>query len=70
MFSLTGVVARNANRLHFVCPGTDIRLVNGPHQGAGRVEVYHDGQWGTICDDNIIHNSATVICRMLGYNAT
>ena len=30
---------------------TDMRLINGTYKGT--VEVFYDGQWGTICDDSI-----------------
>ncbi|CAC5384293.1 DMBT1 [Mytilus coruscus] len=44
------------------------RLVEGPDSSSGRVELLHNGQWGTICDDGFTVPDAAVICTMLGYN--
>ena len=48
--------------------GLPIRLANGRNEKEGRVEMYWNNQWCTVCDDIWDDIDATVICKQLGYS--
>lgn len=45
-----------------------MRLVDGARESEGRVEIFNDGEWGTVCDDHWDINDANVVCKMLNYS--
>ena len=47
-----------------------VQLVGGSGLYEGRVEVFTDDEWGSVCDDSWDLREGTVVCRQLGYGNT
>ena len=49
------------------CVDGDLRLVGGPSNREGRVEMCYRGVWGAISDLEWNNQAAAVTCRQLGF---
>ena len=52
----------------FSCRDGDVRLVNGPVENAGRVEICFGNRYGTVCGGPFwSHRDAAVVCAQVGF---
>jgi len=53
-------------KLTMLLSGAQIRLAGSSQAREGRLEVYYNGVWGTVCDDFFDNIDASVACFQLG----
>ena len=49
------------------CTDGTARLTEGVSNAEGRLEVYYNGQWGTVCGHMFSYIDAGVVCDSLGF---
>ncbi|XP_041372995.1 deleted in malignant brain tumors 1 protein-like [Gigantopelta aegis] len=73
LYTVIGVGALICLSVNFTEGGTaksPLRLVNGRNRYQGRVEIFHDGRWGSVCSDTFSQYEARVVCRTLGLESS
>ena len=48
----------------------DLRLTDGLTRYEGRVEIYWNSEWRTVCNNGWDEHDAKVVCRQLSYLST
>lgn len=67
IFSLLALVQAQSESQQ---PKIQLRLVGDKRKHyEGRLEVFYNNEWGTICDDDFSIEAAHVACRELGFLA-
>ena len=42
-------------------------MIGGLTANTGILEIFHEGYWGSVCDDSWTVPASTVACKQLGY---
>jgi len=66
-----GLICRDASKqlyyINSLCSNSVTGLADGDVSYEGRVEVFRNGAWSTVCDDLWDQTDADVFCRQVGY---
>ena len=63
-----GVKSTDQSALWSLPYSGQVRLRGGNYVTDGRVEIYCNDQWGTVCNTYVDLNSANTVCIQLGYS--
>ena len=71
-----GKIVTMSDLIHPIIDGQsngDVRLANRTGDAEsdtveGRLEIFLNGRWGTICNDGFTEGAALAACRQLGYH--
>ena len=62
------IIINIVNMLEYTnCTTGDVRLVGGPSENRGRVEVCINHAWASMCSRYFHQEEASVVCGQLGY---
>ena len=53
--------------VYALLPSVIVRVSGGSDSSEGRVEIFLNEVWGTVCDDSWDIREANVVCRQLGF---
>lgn len=70
MNQLIWIILLTEMKLAFLVSGQlsgSLRITSGYAANAGRLEIFHNGEWGTVCDNHFDNIDARVACKQLGY---
>ena len=45
-----------------------MRLQGSPYPAVGRLEVWRNNMWGSVCNEHFTIEAANVVCRQLGFD--